>query len=723
MLHCCPASIFTIVRGTIFTTQAPWWRRTCSRRRIVASFSGCLIAASLWGGTSVAHADNSAGVVAPDDDERQAVGDEAMVGDNRVNADAAIDAERVNADDAMEAERSDVPAAEVEGLFEDDNVAPAPIRSVVMRDLDDRPDLPGDPTRFPAGSPYRQLGDYDWALVRRLLRNEGTTPAHDPNGRVICAIQYRPQDIFLPDEPFPLWLNKFHTTTRTATLASATPIDVGDDYDDLLIEDARVELRDPAIYSTVVVVPIESEESECVELYVVTRDLWSLKIGFEPRMSGGVIEFLGISVQETNFLGLNDTIGVDFALEQGSWEIGPIWQADWFMSRNLKVMEQFRLIFDRESGGYEGTTNTFQLAKPLRSSWDRRAWYVNAHHRSGRGRVYDGASIHRVGIRDPYTGALVEVDERWDDLTVTAEAGYTRSYGLRYKHNLTAGIFVDARDASPAPMDDTVPEYILRIFADERLPRSERAIGLHGKWDFYRNKYTYLTNYNSFAVSEAYRMGIASTASVRYSEPGLLADVRYLAGELGVGYLKPLGADAFISAGVVGGLRWSKDGVVDRRLESSLRIVAPQGVAGRFVARVWGRYMAADTSNDRFRLGATTALRGYAGYAAEGPDAWLANIEWRSKPVEILSLFFGLAAFADVGSAWGDAPYETTYGTLGLGLRFFVPQAMARPGSLDIAFPVGNESWRNGMPSPVISLRFGQGFAPVDELNLERMYR
>lgn len=597
------------------------------------------------------------------------------------------------------------------------------MRTVSLGDQDDRTDLPGDPTRFPAGSPYRQLGDYDWAMARRLLRDEGTMPAHDPNGREICAIHYRPSDIFLPDEPFPLWLNKVHRTTRETTLESATPIKVGDTYGPLLVEDARVELRDPAIYSTVVVVPIESSVENCVELYVITRDLWSLQFGFEPRMSGGVIEFFGISIQETNFLGLNDTIGVDVILEQGSWEVGPIWQADWLFGKNFKVLEQFHLIFDREHGGFEGTTNRFDIAQPLRSSWDRSAWYVNTYYRTGRGRAFDGPRINQVETRDPVGGELFLVDERWDDLIVNLEAGITRSFGLRYKHNLTGGVFLDARDATPAPMDDSIPESVLEVFAQDRLPRSERAVGLHARWDFYRNNYTYLTNYNSFAVSEAYRNGVSATASVRYSEPGLLADVRYMAGQAGAGYLKPLGTDAFVSVGVIAGLRWSADGFVDRRLEPSIRLVAPSGLAGRFVARVWGRYMAADTSNERFRLGATTALRGYAGYAAEGPDAWLANIEWRTKPVEILSLFFGLAAFADIGSAWGDASYERTYGTVGLGLRFFVPQAMARPGSLDIAFPVGNSAWAGGVPSPVISLRFGQAFAPVDELSLEQMYR
>lgn len=576
---------------------------------------------------------------------------------------------------------------------------------------------------FDEHSPYYTLGEYDWELTRRILQADQAIPEHTPKGKVICEIHYRPQDIFLPDEPFPLFFNKFHSTTRVSTVASAAPVEIGDEYSELLREDVRLEIQDPNNYSTVVVVPTTSAKNGCVELYVVTRDLWSLKAGVEPKLSGGVIEFLGVSLQETNFLGLNDTIGVDFVLEQGSWEIGPVWQADWFMNRNLYVSEQFRVIFDRERGGYEGTANTFKLARPLRSSWDRDAWYVQGHHRSARGRVYDGAAINQVSYVDPDSSETYLVDERWNDLRMEFEGGYTRSYGLKYKTLVTSGLFMDLRNAEPAPMDASIPESVLELFDEDRLPRSERAIGLHFRVEFYRNSYFHLTNYNSFAVSESYRRGLTLVSQLRYSEPIVGADVRFLEGEFGASYVAPLGEDALFSIGGLMGARLADEGLVDRRLELSTRLALPTGLAGRFVVRAWARYLGGDSANERFRVGATTSLRGYEGYAAEGYNAWLSNIEWRSNPVELLSLFFGAAAFLDVGSAWESGQYERTYASVGLGLRFFIPQAMSRPGSLDVAFPVGHGAWSTGMPSPVISLRFGHAFEPVERLNFEELWR
>lgn len=643
--------------------------------------------------------------------------------------DAAAQRERRRdpVDDAEDAEEAERGASRKEARREaerlsdaakDENRERAPITD------DDRARYwPARVSDFPVHSPYYTLGEYDWNLARRVLEDARVLPDHAPKGKVICEIHYAPQDIFLPDEPFPLFFNKFHSTTRTSTVAASAPVHVGDIYSELLREDVRLELQDPEVYSTVVVVPVRSVEENCVEIYVVTRDLWSLRFGFEPRLSGGVVDFLGISVQETNFLGLNDTIGVDFAMERGSWEFGPIWEADWFMNRNLLISEKFRLIFDREEGGYEGTSNTFKLARPLRSSWDKSAWYFEGHHRAARGRVFDGAQMNQLSYVNPEDSLTYVVDERWNDLKMTFEGGYTRSYGLKYKHLLTSGLFVDLRNATPAPMDSSIPESVLELFAADRLPRSERAIGFHLRWEFYYNRYFYLTNYNSYAISEGYRKGLSLMAQLRYSEPVLGADVRFLQGEAGVAYVLPLGEDGLFSMGGMMGIRAAVVGLVDRRLELSTRLVLPSGVGGRFVIRGWARFLNEDTANERFRVGATSSLRGFAGNAAEGYNAWLTNVEWRSKPVEVLSLFFGLAAFLDVGSAWERSAYERTFASVGLGLRFFIPQAMARPGSLDVAFPIGQSAWMRGMPSPVISLRFGHAFQPLETLAFDELWR
>lgn len=588
------------------------------------------------------------------------------------------------------------------------------VRSEVFTHLArDRRVYPSSTDRYPSRSPYRQIGDYEWSLVRPVLQEQGAIPEHDAEGRTICHIDYVPRDIFLPEDPFPLWLNAIHSTTRISTLLSATPIQVGQTYSTILIEDAEVELRDPTVYSAVVIVPVMSPASNCVDLYVVTRDLWSLRAAIDPQISGGVLEFFALSLQETNFLGLNDTLGLNFVLEQGSFELGPQWISDWFLNKDLLVSEEFRLIFDRENGGYDGTMNRLEIRRPLRSSYTRDAWFVRGEHRVATGRVFNGRDINEVSIVDEQSGETYLIEERWGDVDLRFAAGYTRSYGLGFKHNLTIGPFLRLREVDPRPGDDTIPQRVLDTFVERRLPREERAVGLQFEYRFFENRYFYLQNYDNFAISEPYRAGVNGVATVELSEPTIGASTRYAELYGSLAYLLPMGDDAMLQVSVGQGARLSSS-LTDVRTQGAARLVLPFGWVGRFSFRAWGRRIQANAANDIFRLGAATNLRGYSGYVVEGDNAWLLNTEWRSGPVEILSLYFGLAAFADIGNAWssgGDA--RALYGTIGLGLRFLVPQGMARPGSVDFGFPVGNGAWSGGVPAPVISLRFGQAYSGV----------
>ena len=569
--------------------------------------------------------------------------------------------------------------------------------------------LPESRDAFPAGSRYAQLGDYEWRVVRPILTERGYTPELAPEGLTICAIHYAPRPIFLPEEPFPLWLNALHVTTRANTVAWAAPVETGQRYTELVANDVELELQNPAVFSMVAALPVESSTAGCVELLVVTRDLWSLRLAFAPQLSGGVLEYLGVSIEETNFLGLNDTIGVDFGLRQGSWELGPRWFADWLGGRDVVVSEEFRVIVNREEGGYEGTANRFELRRPLRSSRQERGWHVVAEHRASVGRVFDGRAINRVTIDDPETGRSWELDERWDDLIVNVEGGYTRSYGLQVKHNVTVGPYATIRGVGARVADPDVPQAVIDELIAERLPRAERSIGLRTSYEFFYNRFFALTNYRDFERAERYRLGLSGFVTVDYSEPGLGATARFLEARGAVSHVQPLGADALVQIAGLSAARLRAP-VTDVRFEGLVLVATPRAWAGRWVARAWAQTISRNDANLRTRLNATTGLRGVLGTAVEGSDAWLANVEWRSLPVDVLSVYVGLAAFADIGGAREVDEDWTSLASVGVGLRVFVPQGMATVGSIDLAMPVGNGQWSGRPPSPVLTVRFGQLF-------------
>ncbi len=81
----------------------------------------------------------------------------------------------------------------------------------------------------------------------------------------------------------------------------------------------------------------------------------------------------------------------------------------------------------------------------------------------------------------------------------------------------------------------------------------------------------------------------------------------------------------------------------------------------------------------RYFMGGSWDLRGWPRWSIRGEKMWISSLEFRFPLIDQIQIkfpifdigFFGIrgAAFFDMGSAW-DEKYETTYGSLGAGIRF-----------------------------------------------------
>ncbi|HQF42121.1 MAG TPA: BamA/TamA family outer membrane protein, partial [Ignavibacteriaceae bacterium] len=81
----------------------------------------------------------------------------------------------------------------------------------------------------------------------------------------------------------------------------------------------------------------------------------------------------------------------------------------------------------------------------------------------------------------------------------------------------------------------------------------------------------------------------------------------------------------------------------------------------------------------RYFMGGSWDLRGWPRWSIRGEKMWLSSVEFRFPLIDqiiikfpILDMgFFGIrgATFFDIGSAW-DNTYQTTYGSIGAGIRF-----------------------------------------------------
>jgi hypothetical protein len=113
-------------------------------------------------------------------------------------------------------------------------------------------------------------------------------------------------------------------------------------------------------------------------------------------------------------------------------------------------------------------------------------------------------------------------------------------------------------------------------------------------------------------------------------------------------------------------------------------------------------------------------LRGYPSRYVFGSNLLAANVEYRSRPIEIASLQFGAAAFYDSGDAFGSFDHIRPKHAVGGGLRVVLPQIERSVFRLDVGFPVGASDLPSTVAPFSIFFAFSQALAlpqpsPPDE--------
>jgi outer membrane protein assembly factor BamA len=104
-------------------------------------------------------------------------------------------------------------------------------------------------------------------------------------------------------------------------------------------------------------------------------------------------------------------------------------------------------------------------------------------------------------------------------------------------------------------------------------------------------------------------------------------------------------------------------------------------------------------SNGYYSLGGTGRLRGYQPEVFRGPQALVANAEYRTPPFEIVSVQVAGALFYDVGDAFGFQDAQGNFDDLhprsgaGAGLRLGFPQLQRDVFRIDVGFPLTNSQY------------------------------
>jgi hypothetical protein len=558
------------------------------------------------------------------------------------------------------------------------------------------------------------LGGYERQALERALALHGLEVEPAPAGKTLRSIHVDNQSVFAEDEGMLAWLNALHRTTREDVVEREVLLRPGQVWDEAAIEDSQRRLRDPRFTSLVVMVPVRAPEPERVDLLVVTRDIWSLRLNTSYEIQNGALTRLVIAPAESNVLGLRKHLSVLFDLDQGAYSIGPHYLDTNIGGSRLRLDARSAVVFSREDDGLEGSRNDIELTYPLWSLQRRWGGTLNVVHYDDIRRDFQGLALRPLDLEG--TPDVVEaIPNVYDRRATEIDASAVRSVGNGIKQYLRFGYELVVSRPALHELGPTAEQCAgtplaacVQMFRAEVLPRSERSSALYTEFSLFTPEFRTYRNVDTYDLPEERQIGPDLRVGVAMASKLLGSEQDFLRLSAQAGWTAALGHDGFVTATAMATSRLQDRDLVDSDVQAS--VVATSPLLGDLV-RVVGRAdvaMYVDDSENRFlTLGGENGLRGYMIGAFAGEKRVRGNLEVRTVPRRVWFSRLGLLGFWDVGHAADRLSDLDLQQDVGLGIRAVIPQLQTAVFRLDWAVPLTGEA--TGLPGRFI-LGFEQAF-------------
>jgi hypothetical protein len=587
--------------------------------------------------------------------------------------------------------------------------------------------LPAGPARAQAQRPLSRL---ERESVDEALKDLGLVSEPSPAGKTIGNIYVVNKDVFSRRDWYFQLLNIFHRTTRDYILRRELLFKPGQRYDQALIEETTRNLQTPAslslatgqpvpqpeLSSVVAIVPVMARAPGTVDVLVVTRDVWSLRLNTTFEYQQNTLSFLDTSLSENNLFGWRKFLSVGYTMDLGQYAIGPEYLDPNILGTRLQLYANATANYTRGTTHYEGNNELFALVYPLYSLASRWGAGLAFTHEDIVQRQFLGDAVAPVPLpSDP----MVTLPDIYRRQAFIVDGNGTRSFrGPTFIQRLTLGYHFDDRRSLPLEGFDyggATPAQIQELL-DTYAPISEVRSEPYVGYSMFDPRYGIYRDLNTFDLRENRQLGPAAQLVAAYGSPELGAD--YRAFPLGASASWAVGPDGSLaSASVEGSLRLRDGQAIDKALKAKLYFASPvMRRLGRVVASAEADAYRDDTQRRRYFLGGDNGLRGYAIGATQGPTQLLGHLELRSTALAITSQRIGVLLFEDVGTA--SATFSTAAHDLladvGLGLRWLIPQLNSTVIRFDWAIPLVAVTLPNGAFAPAgLPGRLSVGFAQI----------
>jgi hypothetical protein len=539
-------------------------------------------------------------------------------------------------------------------------IAPALARAAEEPDAAARP--PDD---------YDNLGQLEKVEVDGVLSKLHRTVDHAPAGKTIGEIVIVSRPVFAEDEGVLTFFNMFHSTTQEHTIRRELLFEPGDPWNQLIVDESLRNLRDPLFHNVLVILPLTTDVPGRIDVLVVTRDVWSLRLSTRYEIQNLDLISLLVSLSENNLFGLRKRVTLLFTMDQGSAEVGPTYYDPNIAGTHMTLTALARLIFAREDGSLEGTHSDILLAYPLWSLKQTWAASLEVSHYVGFFRSFLGTSLRTYDA--PETTVVETAPWMYKRRELATEAQVVRAFGTDVVQRVSVGH--DLNVVRPALVEDFPADATLRMaFTRDVLPRSELASALFARWQLFTPVFSAYRDIDTFDFREDYQLGPSLEARVSAARTELGSDKDFF-GLSGSASMAFGWGGGFYKVGVGSAARLQDGEVIDVKSTASLFVASPViGRTLRVLASVTLDWLNNETNNRFFTLGGDSGLRGYQINQFSGLARSVAHLEVRTRPLSVAFLRFGAVTFWDAGDC---AP---TLGDLGLnhgvgfGVRAVVPQ-------------------------------------------------
>jgi hypothetical protein len=571
---------------------------------------------------------------------------------------------------------------------------------------------------------------YERETIALVLGSLGETEDPRPEGKRIEHVEVVPIDVFEPrDPPGLLWkplpgiLDSLHTTTRASVVRREVLLREGESYRQVLVDETIRNLRQLAPLSLVLVVAAESKVPGRVDLVVITKDVWSLRLAWDVTATPGGLEQLLLQPSELNLAGTHQTILGNFVYEPLAFTYGLGYQVPRIGTSRVAVVANANVMVNRQSGSPEGTYGSVVAGEPLFSGVTPWAWDATTAWEDAVVRRYENAAL--AGYLDPATGLAIPFQWRTNEFEELLEL--RRAFGWDTRHEFTfaasmlrAVYTIPPSGASPRTVADFTSAYV---------PVSDTGVGPTVQYETYTKRYARLIDFDTLALQEDYRLGHDILLGVGPRLRALGSTRDYVQLTASAQYTFAI-RDGLFRASVQSITDVQSNKIPDAQVVPATHLATPTIAGlGRIVVDARFDYRWRNYLNNLDILGGNSFLRGFPTNFLVGRDSVTYNFELRSRPLEILSCQLSGVAFFDAADAAPTLQALRPLQSTGIGLRALFPWLDRVVFRADLGIPLVrpiDPSTGRVVPPIGYIVSFGQAFdmpsvAPTPALPTEQV--